>query len=231
VNSESAGYRREVQDVVNDNREEVIVIDDDIHIRCAINLVLSTSGFATRIFSSAQEFLECGQPVPAVGCLVLDVGMPGINGIELQAQLRQREVDLPIVFITGHGTIPITVQAMKQGALDFLEKPVESEVLIDAIRKALELSRRRFAERQKRMDLGRRFASLSGREREVFRLVVMGFMNKQIAVELGVVEQTVKVHRSRVMEKLQAGSLVELICMAEMLSYPTCSAAIMASLK
>jgi RNA polymerase sigma factor (sigma-70 family) len=120
---------------------------------------------------------------------------------------------------------------MKQGALDFLEKPVESEVLIDAIRKALELSRRRFAERQKRMDLGRRFASLSGREREVFRLVVMGLMNKQIAVELGVVEQTVKVHRSRVMEKLQAGSLVELICMAEMLNYPTCSAAIMASLK
>jgi RNA polymerase sigma factor (sigma-70 family) len=157
--------------------------------------------------------------------------MPGINGLELQAQLRQRGFRLPIVFITGHGTVPMSVEAMKQGAMDFVQKPFDSPSLIEIIRKAIARSRQHAIEQQECLDLEQRFESLSQREREVFRFVIAGFLNKQIAFELGIAEKTVKVHRARVMEKMQASSLAELVQLSEKLRLPPCSSSIFSSVK
>lgn len=208
---------------------EVIVVDDDPSVQRALNRLLMTNGFARRVFGSAKEFLADDKPSPAAGCLVLDVEMPGLDGLELQAELQKRGFRLPIVFITGHGTVPMSVEAMKQGALDFLQKPFDSRSLLDVIRKAIEQSRQRSSEESECRDLELRFLTLSTREREVFRLIVKGLLNKQIAFELGIVEKTVKVHRARVMEKMQANSLAELIRMAETLRLPPCSSSIFAS--
>jgi RNA polymerase sigma factor (sigma-70 family) len=215
----------------HDSVAEVFVVDDDPSVQRALRRLLTTHGLPARIFCSAKEFLEQRALIPAVGCLVLDVQMPGLSGLDLQAELQHRNLRLPIVFITGHGTVPMSVQAMKQGAVDFLQKPFDSQTLIATIRKAIARSRQQAAEEHECRDLEQRFESLSLRERDVFRLVVKGLLNKQIAFELGIVEQTVKVHRARLMDKMQANSLAELVRMAETLRLPPCSSSILSPLK
>jgi RNA polymerase sigma factor (sigma-70 family) len=208
---------------------EIIIVDDDPSIQRALNRLLRVHGFTRRIFSNAQEFLADTKSAPAVGCMLLDVNMPGLSGLELQAELQKRGFRLPIVFLTAHATVPTSVQAMKLGAMDFLQKPFDSETLIAIIRKAIDRSRQHAREMQTCGDLEQRFASLSPREQDVFRLVVKGLPNKQIAFELGIVEKTVKVHRARVMEKMQANSLADLVIMAETLRLPPCSSSILSS--
>jgi RNA polymerase sigma factor (sigma-70 family) len=205
---------------------EVIVIDDDIRIQNALKRLLPAHGFKVRGFSSAKEFLENIDRVLPGGCLLLDIEMPGMNGIELQALLLQRGLDIPVVFMTGRATVPRSVQAMKQGAVDFLEKPVDGQTLINVIRNAVERSRRQLSEKQECLDLDQRFQSLSARERDVLRLVAKGLLNKQIAAELDIAEVTVKVHRARVMKKMQANSLAELSGMTVKMKLPPCSAPI-----
>lgn len=217
--------------MADETAAEVIIVDDDPSVQRALKRLLTAHGLAARIFCSANQFLEQGAPAPGCGCLLLDIEMPGINGLELQARLRQRGFRLPIVFITGHGTVPMSVEAMKHGAMDFLQKPFDSPSLIEVIRKAIARSRQQSVEQQECQDLELRFISLSARERAVFRLVVKGLLNKQIAFELGIVEKTVKVHRAHVMEKMQASSLAELIRMAETLRLPPCSSSIFSSIK
>jgi RNA polymerase sigma factor (sigma-70 family) len=214
-----------------DSVAEVFVVDDDPSVQRALRRLLTTNGFPVRIFCSAEEFLDQGASVPAVGCLVLDVQMPGLSGMDLQAELQQRGLRLPIVFITGQATVPMSVQAMKQGAVDFLQKPFESQTLIATIRKAIARSRQQAAEENECLDLEQQFASLTLREREVLRLVVKGLLNKQIAAELGIVEKTVKVHRARVMQKMHAGSLAELVIMAQTLRLPPWSSSVISSLE
>jgi FixJ family two-component response regulator len=208
---------------------EVFIVDDDPLFRRALQRLLTTNGFPARVFCSAREFLDQGAPMPAVGCLLLDVKMPGLSGMDLQAELKQRGLRLPIVFITGHGTVPMGVRAMKEGAVDFLQKPFDAQTLIATIRQAVARSRQEVAEQNECLDLEQRFCSLSRRECDVFRLVVKGLLNKQIAYELGIVEQTVKVHRARVMDKMQADSLSELVRMAETLRLPPCSSSVLSS--
>jgi len=210
---------------------EVIIVDDDPSVQRALKRLLTVHRLPARVYGSAQEFLDQGCPAPGSGCLLLDIKMPGINGLELQAQLRQRGFRLPIVFITGHGTVPMSVEAMKQGAMDFVQKPFDSPSLIEIIRKAIARSRQHAIEQQECLDLEQRFESLSQREREVFRFVIAGFLNKQIAFELGIAEKTVKVHRARVMEKMQASSLAELVQLSEKLRLPPCSSSIFSSAK
>jgi RNA polymerase sigma factor (sigma-70 family) len=210
---------------------EVLIVDDDPLVQRALKRLLTTNGFPARVFSSAKEFLDQGAEMPAVGCLVLDVKMPGLSGLDLQAELQQRGSRLPIVFITGHGTIPMGVQAMKHGAVDFLQKPFDAQTLIATIRKAVARSRQEVVEQNECIDLEQRFNSLSLRERDVFRLVIKGLLNKQIAYELGIVEQTVKVHRARLMDKMQADSFAELVRMAETLRLPPCSSSVLSPLE
>jgi RNA polymerase sigma factor (sigma-70 family) len=214
----------------HDGVAEVFIVDDDPSVQRALRRLLATNGFSARVFCNAQEFLDQGAPVPAVGCLLLDVQMPGLSGLELQAELQERGLRLPIVFITGHGTIPMSVQAMQQGAVDFLQKPFDSQTLIATIRKAIARSHQQATEEHECLDLEQRFASLSPRERDVFRLVVKGLLNKQVAFELRIVEQTVKVHRARLMQKMQAQSLAELVSMAETLRLPPCSSSVLSPL-
>ena len=197
---------------------QVFVVDDDPSVQRSICRLLRTAGLSAQTFSSPKEFLDGEVPAGATGCVVLDVRMPGMSGLDLQEELQRRGVRLPIVFITGHGTIPMSVRAMKQGALDFLEKPFKSESLIEVIRKAIRRSQETAAEEHERLDLVKKFESLAPRQREVFQRVVTGKLNKQIALELGIVEKTVKLHRARVMKKMQAGSLAELVQLAERLN-------------
>jgi FixJ family two-component response regulator len=210
---------------------EVIVVDDDPSVQRALKRLFRAHGFYARVFGSASEFLDCDSPAPGCGCLLLDIQMPGLDGLELQNRLRLRGFRLPIIFLTGHGTVPASVQAMKQGAMDFVQKPFASQELLEIVRKAVERSRRLTAEQNECEDLELRYASLTSRERDVLRLVVKGLLNKQIAFELGIVEKTVKVHRARVMEKMRASSMAELVSMAETLRLPPCSSAIFSSLK
>jgi FixJ family two-component response regulator len=210
---------------------EVFVVDDDPSVQRALRRLLTTNGLQTRIFCSAEELLDQRASVPAVGCLLLDVQMPGLSGLDLQAELQQRGMRLPIVFITGQATVPMSVQAMKQGAVDFLQKPFDGQTLIATIRKAIARSRQQAAVAHECLDLEQRFASLTLRERDVFRLVLKGMLNKQIAAELGIVEKTVKVHRARVMQKMHAGSLAELAIMAATLRLPPCSSSVISSLE
>ena len=202
---------------------QVFVVDDDPSVQRSISRLLRTEGLSARTFSSPKEFLDGEVAAGATGCVVLDVRMPGMSGLDLQEELQRRGVRLPIIFITGHGTIPMSVQAMKRGAVDFLEKPFDSKNLVEVIRRAIGRSLEAAAQEHERRDLEKRFESLAPRQREVFQRVVAGMLNKQIALELGIVEKTVKFHRARVMKKMQAGSLAELTRLAERLKLPPSS--------
>ena len=194
----------------------VHLVDDDASVRAAVEDLLASVGLDTRSYASAADFLERAR-LEAPGCLVLDVRMPGMNGLDLQQELQRRGLVLPIIFITGHGDIPMSVRAMKQGALEFLTKPFRDQDLLDAIDQALRKAQEAHAQRRQLQDLQSRLDTLNGGERAVLARVVTGLLNKQIAAQLGVSEITVKVRRAALMRKLQAGSLAELVKMVERL--------------
>ena len=197
----------------------VFLIDDDLAVRKALTRLITSAGYAVQAFASADAFLETWHTAEEIpSCLVLDVRMPGLSGLDLQQELQTKNSLLPIIFITGHGDIPMSVRAMKEGAADFLPKPVQDKVLLKAIERALSRARDVYAERAEIEELGERVESLTPREREVMDLVIRGFLNKQIAHELGTVEKTIKVHRARVMEKMRVRSLAELVHLAERLN-------------
>ena len=194
----------------------VFLVDDDASVRKALPRLIKSAGYQVQSFASAREFLDSQVvEVAEKACLILDISMPGLNGFDLQKELDTSSAILPIIFITGHGDIPMSVKAMKSGAVDFLPKPVKDKVLLAAVEQALARAEREFGERMELASLQRRLASLTPREREVMAMVVRGLLNKQIAFELGTVEKTVKVHRARVMEKMEVQSLAELVRIAE----------------
>ena len=193
----------------------VFLVDDDPSVRRALTRLIKSAGYDVQSFASARDFLDASPSPAGAACLVLDVRMPGLSGIDLQRELGLTNRILPTIFITGYGDVPTTVKAMKAGAVDFLPKPVGDTDLLRAIDQALSRARREGAERKELQDIQTRVATLTAREREVMRLVVKGWLNKQIAFELGTVEKTVKVHRARVMQKMQVGSVAELVRIAE----------------
>ena len=192
----------------------VYVVDDDPSIRRSLARLIRSAGFRVETFAQAQDFLEQkGWMDP--NCLVLDVNLPGLSGLDLQKELSSRGYSMPIVFITGYGTIPMTVQAMKGGAVEFLEKPVDHQVLLNAIHQAIEKDRQMRRQYNELKGIRQRVTSLTPREKEVLPLVVSGMLNKQIAFKLGTTEKTIKVHRARIMEKMEADSLADLVRLAQ----------------
>ena len=197
----------------------IYVIDDDASFRKAVSRLLRSAGLEVETLASAGEFLE--RPVEdRPSCLVLDVRMPGPSGMDLQAVLQETARDIPIVFMTGHGDVSTSVRAMKKGAVDFLEKPFRAPELLACVERGLARSRQSRAEGGERAVVERRFATLTSRERDVMRLVVTGMLNKQIAGELGIAEKTVKIHRGHVMQKMEAGSVAELVRLVQKLDPP-----------
>jgi FixJ family two-component response regulator len=201
----------------------VFVVDDDPSVRSGVTLLLSTVGLQAETFDSAASFLRKRLP-DVTSCLVLDVRLPGLSGLDFQRELAARNIRIPIVFLTGHGDIPMSVRAMKAGAVEFLTKPFRDQDLLDAVRVALDRDRASREQEKEIADVQRRFDSLTSREQEVVSMVVAGKLNKQIAAELGTAENTVKVQRSRAMDKMQANSLAELITMIQKLQTPSAEA-------
>jgi FixJ family two-component response regulator len=194
----------------------VYVVDDDPSLRKALERLLRSAGHDAKTFGSALEFLDFSHP-DAPGCLILDIKMPKLSGLELQERLAAKGISFPIVFITGHGTVPTSVRAFKAGAMDFLQKPFKDSELLDAVCRGIEKHRRLRQEQNEIKGLRARLDTLTPREREVFTLVVSGMLNKQVAFELGTAEKTIKVHRARIMEKMGARSFADLVRFAEKL--------------
>ena len=192
----------------------VFIVDDDQSVRTALARLMRSAGLHAETFASAKEFLE-REHRDGPGCMVLDLSMPGSTGLELQQDMAAADIDLPIVFLTGHGNVPSSVKALKSGAVDFLEKPVDEDRLLSAIKDAVEQDIQTRRDRDKLSEIQGRVARLTRRELQVFRLVVQGKLNKQAAGELGMSEKTVKVHRARVMQKMEADSLAELVRLAQ----------------
>jgi FixJ family two-component response regulator len=189
----------------------VFVVDDDAYVRESLETLIQDEGWRSETFATAQEFLDHPRPFTP-SCLVLDFSLPGLNGLELQKRVAER-TDMPIIFITGHGDVPMSVGAMKAGAVEFLTKPFNDKVLLTAIRQALERSRVTLAREGEMQELRDHYASLTPRERDVMKLVVSGLLNKQVAGELGIAESTVKAHRGQVMQKMKANSVADLVKM------------------
>jgi len=220
IRSRSAPFHSCVPRSMSEPRPTVFVVDDDVSVREALEALIADGGFQPEVFASAEEFLS--QPQHASPCcLVLDLGLPDVDGLEVQKRLSARWADMPIIFITGRGDIPATVQAMKAGAVEFLTKPFGSEALMGAIEGAIERSRASSAAHRELQLLRDRYHSLSRREREVMSLVVAGLLNKQVGAELDISEITVKAHRGRVMRKMKARSLAELVRIAASVGLPT----------
>jgi FixJ family two-component response regulator len=196
----------------------VFVVDDDPAVRKALARLLSSTGYRAKTFASAEDLLAQSE-IDAPGCIVLDVQMPGLNGLELQKALATMDRPLPVVFITGHGDVPMSVSAMKAGAVDFIPKPFNDEDLLKAVALAVNKSQTEQNEQTEIAEFRRRLSSLTSREREVLSHVIAGQLNKQAAADLGVAEKTIKVHRARVMKKMRAGSLAELVTMATRIGF------------
>jgi FixJ family two-component response regulator len=194
----------------------VFIVDDDPSFRDSLQFLLGAANLEVRSFPSARDFLEGADP-EAPGCLLLDVRMPGMSGLDLQHELANAEISLPIIFITGHGTVPMSVRAMKAGAVDFLEKPFDEQDLLNAVQQAIEQDRQARMERDELREIQKRISSLTAREYEVFTFLASGMRNKQVAYRLGTTERTIKAHRSRIMEKTKAESLADLVRHAEKL--------------
>jgi FixJ family two-component response regulator len=194
----------------------VLVIDDDKSMCEAISSILRSVGLRVEVHNSARSFLEAELPT-APCCLVLDIRMPGQSGLDLQAELTREDIRIPIIFITGHADVPMTVKALKAGAVDLLTKPFRDQDMLDAVKAALDLASRQRDEEKRLLDLRGRFKALTGREQQIMKHVTDGFMNKQIGHELGITEITVKIHRGNVMRKMAASSLPDLVRMAEAL--------------
>jgi FixJ family two-component response regulator len=194
----------------------VCVIDDDVAMRATLSSLFRSVGLRVELFGSAHEFTQIKMPDVA-SCLVLDIRLPGVGGLDFQAELAEADIRIPIIFMTGHGDIPMSVKAMKAGAIDFLTKPFRDQDILDAVTKAIERDQKRRDSEEVVSELRIRFDSLTSREREVMKLVPAGLMNKQIAAELGITEITVKVHRGHMMQKMKARSLIDLVQMAELL--------------
>lgn len=204
---------------MSEDRAIVFVVDDDLSMRRSLETLLRSVGHDVQLFSSAQEFMRAARS-DAPGCLVLDVRLPGMSGLTFQQELTKAGVALPIIFITGHGDVPMTVRAMKAGAAEFLTKPFDDQVLLDAIHAAIERDRARRRDEASLAALQVRYGELTEREKQVMKLVVSGLVNKQIAAELELSVVTVKVHRGQVMRKMQAKSVAELVRMADRLGVP-----------
>ena len=201
---------------MTETKPTIFIVDDDPSVRESTELMLKSVGFNVKTFVSAQDFLKANLQ-EGLGCLILDVRMPGISGLDLQEKLVSAKTPLPVIFITGHGTVPMSVRAMKAGAVDFLQKPFEEQDLLDAINRAITQQRERKSKKDEADKLQQRLKALTPREYEVFSLLVTGMANKEIAYKLGTSERTVKAHRAQIMEKMNAGSLADLVRFAEKL--------------